>query len=339
MGKLYPDAHQAKDAHQATVLIMPSNSPLLSICIPAYNRPAWLKRAVSSILATPTNQQPQVEIIVSDDSTTSDCQKVVHELLVNWQGNWHYDANSPSLGMAGNWNQCIKMASGEYVLVLHDDDYLETKAPSKILQTLQQNPNASALLFGVNVVTPQQQIRKQQFAKSQHYLNPEAALTQVLTDSSFIRFPGMVLKKEVFQTVGYFDDTIGGIADIQMWVRVCQKYGLLRIPTITANYTVHANALTMKMFNTQVLKELEGVFNEVKSQHLLSPNVLEICKTNYFHQFILAGTVRYIKTWEIKIAREIFKLFNQIDLTKKQVKPKWKIIKFILRLVLFKYDL
>lgn len=312
--------------------------PLLSICIPAYNRPEWLKRALLSILTTPITQQPQIELIVSDDSTIHTCKQIVNDLFVNWHGKHYYCQNTPSLGMASNWNHCIRIASGDYILILHDDDYLEIGAPGKIIETLQQHPNASAFLFGVNVVTSEQRIRKRQIFQALKMLTPEAALEQVLTDSSFIRFPGIVLSRQVFQTVGCFKENIGEIADIDLWIRICQQYGLLCIPIPTANYTVHSNALTMKMFNPLVLKDLEELFNNAATQKWLPATTLQRCKTNYFHQFILAGTVRHLRTWNIEQARQTFKLFKKISIQQNQVQIKWKIIRLILKIFLTSED-
>ena len=308
--------------------------PLLSICIPAYNRPEWLKRALLSILTTPVAQQPQVELIVSDDSTIPTCKQIVDELVINWHGQHHYCQNTPSLGMAGNWNHCIQIASGDYVLILHDDDYLETGAPGKILETLQQYPNASALLFGVNVVTSKQSIRKRQTFQTLEHLAPEEALEKLLTDSSFIRFPGIVLNRQIFQTIGYFKENIGGIADIDLWIRICQQYGLLCIPTTTANYTVHNNALTMQMFNPQVVRDIDKLFKNVEAQKKLPTTTLKKCKTNYFHQFILAGTVRYVKAWKMEQAQQIFQLFEEVNIQQSQAQIKWKVIRLILGIFL-----
>lgn len=87
-----------------------------SICIPAYNRPQWLKRALESI--TEQNNINGVEIIVADDSSDGKCHQVTNEILENWLGKWHYVANQPRLGMAENWNHSIQIASGEYILPL-----------------------------------------------------------------------------------------------------------------------------------------------------------------------------------------------------------------------------
>ncbi|ABW30721.1 glycosyltransferase [Acaryochloris marina] len=308
--------------------------PILSICIPAYNRPQWFSRALFSILSTPETQQSQVEIVISDDSTIDKCGHITHELLSDWQGPWQYQANSPSLGMAKNWNRCVQMATGEYVLILHDDDYLETGAIATILETIQANPQRSAFLFGVNVVTANGHVRKKQEFSKMQYLDRESALQQLLLNSSFVRFPGIILKHNVFQQVGYFDETVGGIADIHLWIRIFNAHGLLCIPFTTANYTVHADALTMNMFNESVLKNLISLFDWIKAEHWLDVDTIEFCKTNYFHQFILAGTVRYLRKREFKNARNVFSLFKFIKIDSRSAYMKWKFIRNILALLL-----
>lgn len=309
-------------------------APILSICIPAYNRPQWIKRAILSVISAAETEQLQTEIIISDDSTTMDCRHIVHELLADWKGRWQYHANSPSLGMAANWNRCIQMSTGSYVLLLHDDDYLEVKALRKVLQTLRHNPSAFVLLFSVNVVTASQKIIKRQAVERQQYIKAADSLKLILTNSSFIRFPGMVIRKEAFEAVGYFDERIEGIADIQLWVRLCSEYGLLCIPIITANYTVHANALTMRMFKIQTLEGISKIFDEVERIQLLPTKTMQTCKANYFHQFILAGTVRYIKMRNFKEANAVLTLFDQVDVRLSKASVKWKLIKFALKMLL-----
>jgi hypothetical protein len=106
------------------------------------------------------------------------------------------------------------------------------------------------------------------------------------------------------------------------------------MPIITANYTVHASALTMKMFNLQTLKGIEKLFSSIELQLWLPTKILEACKANYFHQFILAGTVRYLKALNFKRAREVFNLFSQIDIIDNRASFKWQAIRVVLQLFL-----
>lgn len=303
------------------------NFPLLSVAIPAYNRPEWFERALRSIMTLPPAEQKYLEIVVSDDSTKPDCQEIFNACMAEWLGPRRYVSNSPSLGMAGNWNNCAHIAIGEFVLILHDDDYLEPDGPESILVALRENGEYRALLFGVNVVIPQERIKKRQHFKEKRYLDREEALKQVLFNSSFVRFPGIVLRRSIFDQVGYFDETVGGIADIHLWVRIFHACGVLCIPIVTANYTVHANALTMNMFNKSVVKELINLFNWIESQNWLPQDELDYCKTNYFNQFVLAGSFRYIKQRNFKLARETLRLLENIPIRNHGLSLKWRIVR------------
>ncbi|NJN74585.1 MAG: hypothetical protein HC799_18225 [Limnothrix sp. RL_2_0] len=145
------------------------------------------------------------------------------------------------------------------------------------------------------------------------------------------RFPGIVLKRDTFEKIGYFDESVGGIADVHMWIRAFRTYGVLCVPMTTANYTVHSDALTMGMFNLPVIQSISDLFSWVESQKWIKRDILERCKVNYFHQFILAGTVRYLRRLDFQNARQTFNLFDSIDNKQQcEVKVKWRVIKVVM---------
>lgn len=91
--------------------------PEVSICIPAYNQTAYLKILLESIAwQTFTGY----EIIVSDDSTTTDVKDLV--TAFNFGEKLKYFRNEPPLGSPANWNAAIKKASGKYIKIMHHDD-------------------------------------------------------------------------------------------------------------------------------------------------------------------------------------------------------------------------
>jgi len=307
---------------------------LLTIAIPAYNRPDWFKRALLSILSTPLAEQKFIEIVVSDDSTIADCRLIFEEQIKVWSGAYQYQSNAPNSGMAGNWNECIRRASGQYILILHDDDYLEPRASLKILDSLRQYSQYSVLLFGVNVVNSQGRILKRQHFKQNHYLDRLEALERVLTNSSFVRFPGIVIRKFGFEKVGYFDETIGGIADVHLWVRLFYEYGVVCSSSVTANYTVHSEALTMGMFNQIVVDQIIDLFDWIELQGWLPNAILKKCKIDYLYQFILAGTFRYLRRMKFRKAKSVFVLFEYCNLKQKSYIFRWNIIRIIFEIIL-----
>ena len=60
-----------------------THQPLLSICIPAYNRPLWFRRALESIAISNERFASSVEIIITDDSDVPECEEIVKQVCGN----------------------------------------------------------------------------------------------------------------------------------------------------------------------------------------------------------------------------------------------------------------
>ncbi|MDS3859806.1 glycosyltransferase family 2 protein [Thermosynechococcaceae cyanobacterium BACA0444] len=291
-------------------MVLIAKQPLLSICIPAYNRPEWLWRNITSIIDGNDDYSKQLEIIITDDSTSLECQEVASALLDRWPGQWNYINNPTRLGMVKNWNYSLELATGNYVLILHDDDFLLQNGLAIILKTIQANPVYSLFLFGVHLVTDQEKLMRVQAPRSEHYLSPQLAIYQLLNQSSFVRFPGLVIQRQLFQDYGYFAEEFGPATDIAMWLKLMSHRGVYCVPRATAAYRIHPQALTMGMFKVQTLQQLRAIFNQARATNLLTPAQLNQAEANFLHQFILAGTIRLIKQHQWATAEEIFNLFS-----------------------------
>jgi glycosyltransferase involved in cell wall biosynthesis len=316
-------------------LIM-SASKLLSICIPAYNRPLWLKRALESITIANAESRDDIEIVVTDDSSSTECESVTQEVLQNWSGSWKYIYNQPRLGMAKNWNYSIQVASGEYVLVLHDDDFLLPNAITKIVQVIQRyQKQFSVFLFGVNVVNESKKIIKTQRFRQDQYLFPQQAIQRLMSNSSFVRFPALVINRNIFEKVGYFNNQIGSIADIEMWIRVFSQYGVFCASDVTCGYTVHESALTTQMFNQEIIKKILYLFDLVDQLEILDQETLARCKSDFLHQFILAGTYRQLREKKFSDAKKVMSLFEFEPIQDLRGSSKWFLLRQLFKITLF----
>jgi len=302
---------------------------LLSICIPAYNRPELLKRALGSIVSAASTPNISLEVIVTDDSASAESGKITQEILKPWGKNWQYQWNKPRLGMAANWNESIKLASGEYVLILHDDDFLLPGAVDNLLNHLQKYIKLyKVLLFGVHVVYEDEQLFKKQIVSRELYLSPEEAILRLMLDSSFVRFPAIAISKQAFEEVGYFDDSVvGGVADIEMWIRLFSHYGVFCVPVATSAYRIHSGALTTGMFNEDVVANILLLYDQVKALNILDQDTLKDCQAQFFHQFILGGTYRQLRQKNLKEATRIMELFNLEAIKPLKVPLKWLFIR------------
>jgi glycosyltransferase involved in cell wall biosynthesis len=99
------------------------NQPLISICIPTYNQTIHLKK----LLATIFNQKDvNLEIIVTDDSTTEDVENLIKETNAKFSSiPIKYIKNNPSLGAPQNWNLGMSLANGEFIKIMHHDQWFE----------------------------------------------------------------------------------------------------------------------------------------------------------------------------------------------------------------------
>lgn len=295
---------------QQTVQVRRNGTPpLLSVCIPTYNRPQGLVQAVRSVVeALPHENHDQVEIIISDDSATA---TALEEVLIPWSGGWYYQHNAKCLGMAANWNASLAKASGDFILLLHDDDYLLPQGIITILDTLTHyGSQFEVFLFGVHLVNQQQRCLRRQIPRQQRWLSPPQALGQLLRHSSFVRFPALVWRRSLLAEVGYFDPTYGEATDLYQWLRFFAQKGVYTVCQATAAYTIHDQALTMGMFQAQTLATLGRVFATAADLHLLSPEALRQCQCDFFHQFILAGTWRFLRRQQWRRAQAVYQLFE-----------------------------
>ncbi|MBS1730966.1 MAG: glycosyltransferase family 2 protein [Bacteroidetes bacterium] len=95
-----------------------SKVPEISICIPAYKRVHFLQRLLDSI-----EKQifKEFEVVITDDSPDDQVQNLVDR----YSGKFvlRYFKNEKPLGTPANWNACIDKASGEWIKIMHDDDW------------------------------------------------------------------------------------------------------------------------------------------------------------------------------------------------------------------------
>lgn len=92
----------------------------VSICLPTFNRPELIGQCIDSCLA---QTHANIEILIGDDSS----DERTRQLLAARYGDdprLHYTKNDPPLGQARNVASLIERATGDKILLIHDDDYL-----------------------------------------------------------------------------------------------------------------------------------------------------------------------------------------------------------------------
>ena len=118
---------------------MKNNLPLLSICIPTWNRSKFLRISLESFLEQIKDIDiSELELYVSDNCSDDDTPNVVQEYIAR-KLPITYNRNETNIGAAGNFRKCMEWASGKYILLLGDDDILKPGAVKLILDVIRNN--------------------------------------------------------------------------------------------------------------------------------------------------------------------------------------------------------
>ena len=303
--------------------------PRLSICVPTYQRPDLLARALGSALQGGA-RAGEVEVLVSDNSMDARSSELARDLLNNYPGPGRYVLNRPGVGAVPNFNRCRELATGEYVLILHDDDYLLPGAVDSILDaTAPGQPDHPVLLFGTHVVGVRGEVRRRQVFRTERYLPPKIALTRLLSNSSFVRFPAIVVHRDAYEQTGPFNVEVRNPTDFEMWIRLFTRYGVRCMPAVTCAYTVHAGALTEEMFKAGSVDTLMGIFEKVARDGPLTAADMRRLQSDFFHQWVLAGASRRLRLWDRAGARQILGLFRLPSVRALGLSPKWAPVRMV----------
>jgi hypothetical protein len=305
--------------------------PRLTIAMPTRNRPGLLERALGSALEATTAVAEQVEVTVSDGSDDDTSGQVARRLLADWPGGYRYVHNRPALSLPGNINRAMQLATGEWILQLHDDDYLLPNAGLVILETIRRTPAGERiLLFGVDIVDVDGVAHRRQRFRQERYLEPQAALRQVLRNSSFVRMPAAVVQRGAFEEQGWFDTTLGGPCDTEMWVRLFGCYGVRCLPTTTCAYTTHQGAATAGMWNQGTIQVNREIFDRAVARGVVPEGSIRRWESDFFYQFILAGAYRQLRLRQRAEARDVLRLFDLPELRDLGASPRWLPVRFAL---------
>lgn len=110
---------------------------LLSVCIASYNRVNELKRCLESI---DTKYEDKIEIVISEDRSPRRNQ--IASVVENYQRESRYkviyNENEINLGYDRNLGKLIQIASGDYVLLMSDDDYFTAGCLDEVIEVLEE---------------------------------------------------------------------------------------------------------------------------------------------------------------------------------------------------------
>lgn len=158
---------------------------VVSTVIPAYNHEDYIEQAIVSAISQKGNFIH--EILVCDDASTDNTQKIITELQKKYPGLIRNISNPVNLGISATFRKCFKEASGDFIAILEGDDYWTTNSKlENQLQFLTNNVDCSMVFSMIDVLNVE--------AKKSRYLKRQQSISKNrLSGKDFLADPTMNL--------------------------------------------------------------------------------------------------------------------------------------------------
>lgn len=126
------------------------NNPLLSICIPTYNRALCLDRTIQSIVDQERFQDTNdVEIVISDNCSEDNSHEVCEKFISIFGDKIHYYRNSENI-KDKNYEKVLSYGKGLFLKLNNDTLIHKYNTLDKIIETINQNKENKEIIFFSN---------------------------------------------------------------------------------------------------------------------------------------------------------------------------------------------
>lgn len=214
--------------------------PFWSVMIPTYHCARFLRQTLESVLAQdPGPEKMQIEV-VDDGSTLDDPGAVVSEV---GRGRVEFYRQPQNVGHTKNFETCLKRARGQVIHLLHGDDYVRDGFYRKLQRAFELQPEIGAAFC--------RQIFMDDTGNWEAYAPLEQTESGILKNGlehlaleQRIMTPSIVVRRDVYEHLGGFDNRLVCTEDWEMWVRIAARYPIWYETKPLAAYRMHSASNT-----------------------------------------------------------------------------------------------
>lgn len=302
--------------------------PLVSVCIPNYNYGHFIEMAIKSACE---QSYSNIEVVVVDNASTDQSIDIIASLQQKYQ--FRFVRNERNIGMVENFNKCMELSNGEFVLFLSSDDVLKPQFVSRCME-LFSTYDVGMVAAHCDGIDDQHNVAdKKPFYESSGIIKgQEHAKIFLMTG---VYFPSQVLiRKKTLQSVGGWNTKYPIFFDWYLWFCISLKSNIGYIRDSLVSYREHDhNASSASIKNLQMIFE----------KYLLKLDFFSLIKGNgYLMQFkeeairkLAANCMYYVtsmlKINEYELAKKYFDMIQVFD-PSMPTRDDYKILGFCLSL-------
>jgi glycosyltransferase involved in cell wall biosynthesis len=237
--------------------------PRVSVVLTTYNGASrgYLVEAIESVF---NQSYGNYELLIVDDGSNDHTSKQCSPFLDNPKVRYLHQENR---GLAGARNTGIRASCGEFICFLDDDDVWKPEKLQRQVDFIEARLNGTdnwGLIF-----TWLELIDARGALLSFRRRREEGRIYKKLVLENIIDAPSSVLaRREVFEDIGLFDESLLSCEDWDMWLRISKKYLVFPVKEYLVQYREHQNTLSAD-FDTMLSSAelvLDKVFQETPAE-------------------------------------------------------------------------
>jgi glycosyltransferase involved in cell wall biosynthesis len=266
--------------------------PFFTVIIPLYNKENFIENTLKSVFAQTFEDY---EIILINDGSTDNSETIV----LKYQDKRIRYFSKENQGVSKTRNFGIKLAESDYICFLDADDYWFPTFLEEIKLAIDKNSDQKVFATAIEIQT----LKNTFSAKYSITKNDPIQIVDFFESSqmeSVIRTSSSVFQKEVFETVGQFDENLKISEDTDLWIRIGLKYKVVFIWKILSRYVFDKKSISR---NFSYVFEDE-FFEKHKHTELSNPKLKRYLDLNRFSailKFKLTGNQQQAKKLSDKI--------------------------------------
>lgn len=230
-----------------------TSTPSVTVVIPVYNGARFLRSAIDSALA---QTWKDLEILVVDDGSTDETPAVIASYGARIR-----TIRKPNGGTSSALNAGIRAARGQWIAWLDCDNTWEPTKIERQMEAARLHPSAGLIYTDyLQVAEDGREIGR---AGGPCPRSRGARILRLIR-TMYINSNATLIRKSVFDEVGLYDETEPTAHDLEMFLRILDRYEIVHLPEPLLRYRFHPGQLTKKPFTpdravARALRRLGGV--------------------------------------------------------------------------------
>jgi GT2 family glycosyltransferase len=223
---------------------MINNNPLVSVMMPTYNNGRYIGQAIESIYA---QNYKNIEVIVIDDGSTDNTK----EIIKKYQDIKYFYIEHKGISLARNI--ALEKSKGEYIAFCDSDDYWLPEKLNTQMQYFKDHPDCEIVFTKYENFFEDEKLKTNK--RAMHEKMMEKFLKQYL--------PSSIIKKELFEKYGNFDENFSGVEDTEFLYRLLKKGVSIShiIPEVFYIRRIHGQNVTLN-YNQDTVKYITAILRK-----------------------------------------------------------------------------